>query len=58
MALAGSRRWRAVCAGVVAAGVLLSRAHAGPVDVDERSYNKFRTGVNPSETTLTPKVPK
>jgi len=27
-----------------------------PVDVDERGYNKSRTGVNPSETTLTPAV--
>ena len=56
MALAGSRKWRGVCTGVVAAMVLWSRAHAAPIDVDERSYNKSRTGVNSSETTLTPAV--
>src|SRR5258708_7869015 len=56
MPLAGSRRWRVVCASVVAAMVLWSRAHAAPIDVDERSYNKFRTGVNSSETTLMPAV--
>jgi hypothetical protein len=55
MSLSGSRIWEFVCA-VIAVMVLWSRAHAAPTDVDERSYNKFRTGVNSSETTLTPAV--
>src|ERR1700681_2897367 len=51
-----SSRGGGVAYAAVAAMLVWSRGYASPVDVDERSYNKSRTGVNSSETTLTPAV--
>jgi hypothetical protein len=51
-----SRHWRASLLVLTGFAVWRSSVWAAPVDVDERSYNQFRTGVNSAEMTLTPAV--
>jgi hypothetical protein len=51
-------KWVMYCALTAAALWTPYGLEAAPVDVAQRSYNPFRTGVNPSETTLTPATVK
>ena len=55
MATSSWRKWHVACA-FAAAALSVPVLRAAPADVAERSYNAFRTGVNSSETTLTPAV--
>jgi hypothetical protein len=49
-----SWKWKVAYAVIAAMALWSPNPRAAPVDVDQRSYDQFRTGVNPSETTLTP----
>ncbi len=56
MAASNSQKSLALGVFLACVGLWGSALRAAPTDVDERSYNQFRTGVNSSEAILTPAV--